>query len=304
MAGTAASYRVKGKRVYRGFSQAELNREYDARGTATDGQHYRDLLKSESARVRGEFDCRLDVPYGDTPEEILDIFPARAPASPVVYFIHGGYWRSSSQADLDLFAATFVPAGAAYVSVNYALAPGATIDEIVRQCRAGLEWVWRNAAGFNGDPDRIHVNGRSAGGHLAGMMLATDWASRGMPDDVIKGATAVSGLFDLEPVRLSNVNDWARLDKEAAFRNSPVHHIPPVACPLVLAWGEHDTGEFKRQSRDYGVAWAARGYPVESMELAGKHHFATMPDQLDPASGLSRAVLAQMGLKFEQGDKP
>ncbi|MEE8334719.1 MAG: alpha/beta hydrolase [Alphaproteobacteria bacterium] len=296
MAKATTSYRVKGKRVYRDFSQAELNIQYDARGTAPDGQYYRDLQKTESERVRAEFECRLDVPYGDTPEEILDIFPATQPGSPVVYFIHGGYWRSSSQRHLDLYAATFVPAGAAYVSVNYALAPGATIDEIVRQCRAGLEWVWRNASDFNGDPDRIHVNGRSAGGHLTGMMLATDWASRGLPADTLKGATAVSGMYDLEPVRLSNANDWARLDKQAAFRNSPIHHIPPVGCPLLLAWGGTETEEFKRQSRDFGVAWASRGYPVRTMELADKHHFATMPDLLDPQGELSRAVLEQMKL--------
>jgi len=296
MGRATAPYRVKGKRVYRGFSQDELDRQYDARGTAPDGQRYRDLLKSESARVRDTLDCRLDVPYGDTPEQILDIFPARAPGAPVVYFIHGGYWRSSSQKDLDLFAATFVPAGATYVSVNYALAPAATIDEIVSQCRAGLEWVWHNAEDFNGDPGRIFVNGRSAGGHLAGMMLATDWAARGLPRDVIRGATAVSGMYDLEPVRLSSVNQWARLDKEAAWRNSPIHHIPPVGCPLLLAWGGAETDEFKRQSRDFGVAWASRGYPVRTLELAGKHHFATMPDLLDPDSDLGRAVLEQMGL--------
>ena len=97
-------------------------------------------------------------------------------------------------------------------------------------------------------------------------------------------------------MRLSSVNAWARLDKEAAYRNSPIHHIPSAGCPLLLAWGGDETEEFKRQSRDFGTAWAARGYPVQSLELAGKHHFATMPDLLDPQSVLSRAVLDQMGL--------
>ena len=162
MADAAAPYRVKGKRVYRNFSQAELDRQYDARGAAADGQKYRDFLTRESARARAAFDCRLDVPYGPGAAELLDVFPATSPGSPVVYFIHGGYWRSSSQRELDLFAATFVPAGAAYVSVNYGLAPAVPIDEIVRQCRAGLEWAYRNAAGFNGDPGRIYMADRPA----------------------------------------------------------------------------------------------------------------------------------------------
>jgi arylformamidase len=297
MADTVASYRVRGKRVYRNFPQADLDRQYDARAAAADGQKHRDFLTRESARVRAAFECRLDVPYGPSADEILDVFPAQAAGSPVVFFIHGGYWRSSSQRDLDLFAATFVPAGAAYVSVNYALAPGASIDEIVRQCRAGLAWTYRNAATFNGDPERIFINGRSAGGHLVGMMLAGGWhADRSLPADLIKGATAVSGLFDLEPVRLSSVNTWARLDRDSAWRNSPVHHVPGTGCPLLLAWGSEETAEFKRQSDLYAVAWRSRGYPCRTLELAGKHHFATMPDLMDTASPLTRAVFEQMGL--------
>jgi arylformamidase len=297
MAEPAAPWRIKGKRVYGNFSQSELNRQYDARGTATDGQKYRDFMSRESARVRGEFECRLDVPYGGGADEVVDVFPAARSGSPIVYFIHGGYWRSSSQSALDLFAATFVPAGCAYVSVNYTLAPHASIDEIVGQCRAGLQWTYRNAREFGGDPDRIHVIGRSAGGHLAGMMLSTDWEGGwNMAADVIKGATAVSGLFDLEPVRLSNVNEWAKLDREAAYRNSPVHHLPAVGCPLILTWGELETDEFKRQSDLYRVAWASRGYPCTAFELPGKHHFASMPDLMDRDSAMTRAVFEQIGL--------
>lgn len=296
MAEAAAPYRIKGKRVYRGFSQEALDRAYDCGESTPEAQRHRELMKRESARAREALDCRCDVPYGGTPAEILDIFPAPAPGAPVVVFFHGGYWRASSQADVDAYAATLVPAGAAYVSVNYALVPAVTIDEIVRQCRAALEWVWRNADGFNGDPGRIFPQGRSAGGHLAAMLLATDWAARGLPDDAIKGVTAVSGLFDLEPVRLSKVNAWARLDKDAAFRNSPIHHLPDTGCALLLAWGEDETEEFKRQSREFGVAWASRGYPLRTLELAGKDHFANMPDLLDPDSAFSRAVFEQLGL--------
>lgn len=294
---TAESYRITGKRIYREFSQQELNVQYDARGTAPDGDKFRNMLSEESERARQELECWLDVPFGPHVDEIIDVFPAEKPGSPIVFFIHGGYWRSSSQRDLDLFALTFVPAGCAYVSVNYTLAPHATIDEIVRQCRAGLAWTFDNAESFNGDPDRIYVNGRSAGGHLTGMMLSTDWEGVwGRPANIIKGATAVSGMFDLEPVRLSSVNDWAKMSKEDALRNSPVHHLPSVGCPLILAWGGAETDEFKRQSDLYAMAWRSRGWPVETMELAGKHHFATMPDLLDRDADLTKAVFRQIGI--------
>jgi len=283
--------------VYRHYTQTELNTQYSARGTAPDGDKYRTFISKNSARVRYEMDCQVDVPYGPTEAEVINIFPAERVGSPIVYFIHGGYWRSSSQKDVDLYAESLVPAGCAYVTVNYLLAPDASIDEIVRQCRAGLTWVFKNANSFNGDPNNIHVVGRSAGGHLTGMMLADGWRKEyGLPDNLIKGACVLSGLFDLEPVRLSNANDWARLDKESAFRNSPIHHIPKIPCPIIVGWGENETDEFKRQSDIYRIAWLSRGWPCQSMEFSGKHHFASMPDLMYPSEHCTKALLRQIGL--------
>tara|TARA_A100001037_G_scaffold199959_1_gene178852 strand:+ start:324 stop:1238 length:915 start_codon:yes stop_codon:yes gene_type:complete len=283
--------------VYRNYTQAELNTQYSARGTAPDGDKYRTFISENSARVRKEMNCRVDESYGPTAAEVLNIFPAERSGSPIVYFIHGGYWRSSSQKDVDLYAQSFVPAGCAYVTVNYLLAPVASIDEIVRQCRSGLDWVFRNATSFNGDPDNIHVVGRSAGGHLTGMMLADGWREDfDLPDNLIKSACLLSGLFDLEPVRLSNANEWARLDKESAFRNSPIYHMPNASCPIIIGWGENETEEFKRQSDLYRVAWLSRGWPCLSMEFSGKHHFASMPDLMYPEEPCTQALLSQIGL--------
>jgi arylformamidase len=297
VAGNKDDKYFKSKCVYRDYTQDELNVQYSARGTAPDGDVYRDFISENSARVREEMDCWLDVPYGPTPAEVVNVFPAEKPGSPIVYFIHGGYWRSSSQKDVDLYAEALVPAGCAYVTVNYLLAPEATIDEVVRQCRAGLAWAYNNAASFNGDPNNVHVVGRSAGGHLTGMMLADGWREEfGLPDDLIKSACALSGLFDLEPVRLSNVNEWVKLDKEAADRNSPVHHMPKIPCPIIIAWGENETDEFKRQSDLYRIAWQSRGWPCQTMEFAGKHHFASMPDLMYPDEECTKALLAQIGI--------
>lgn len=297
MVDASHSYRLKGKQVYRNFTQNELNIQYDARGTASDGDKYRKFISENSVRVREELECRVDVAFGPSEAEVVNVFPAEKPNSPIVYFIHGGYWRSSSQNDVDLYAEAFVPAGCAYVTVNYLLAPEASIDEIVRQCRSGLKWVNDNAQSFNGDKNQIFVIGRSAGGHLAGMMLADGWRKKlGLPDDLIKGATVISGLFDLEPVRLSNANEWAQLDKESAYRNSPVHHLPDLACPLIVAWGETETDEFKRQSDLYRMAWQSRGWPCELMEFPGKHHFASMPDLMYPDEPCTKAVFAQIGI--------
>jgi arylformamidase len=108
------------------------------------------------------------------------------------------------------------------VVINYALIPTVDMDELVRQCRASIAWVWRHADSFNGDPGRLFVSGHSAGGHLVAMLMATDWPAFGAPADVLKGGCGISGLYDLEPIRLCYRNDVLALTPEAARRNSPI----------------------------------------------------------------------------------
>lgn len=276
--------------IYRDFDQAALDRAYSARDTVPDLAPFIEQYAQRSAAARDSLDCRTNVPYGDGPDEVVDIFPAGAGA-PVLVFIHGGYWRMLSQKESSFMAPPLAARGIATVTVNYSLAPGASIDEIVRQCRAAVAWTWKNAAGFGGDPARLFVCGSSAGGHLTGMMAAGGWREdAGLPADAIKGAVPLSGLFDLEPVRLSNINEWAKLDAESARRNSPIHHLPQTGCPLIVSWGGSETDEFKRQSREFAAAWAARGWPVEAFESSARNHFDIVFDIGDPDTRLGRAI--------------
>jgi arylformamidase len=295
----AAPWRIKGKRVYRAFSQEELDAEYDVEATVTAEEHLRcrEHAMAEGARVRGLLAHQLDIAYGREPGEVLDIFPARAPGAPIAVYIHGGYWRLSSKEACHFFAETFVGAGAAYVSVEYDRAPAVTIDEIVRQCREAVAWVHAHAAEFNGDPASLHVMGHSVGGHLTGMVACTDWADAfAIGDDPVRSLAVTSGLYDLEPVRLCFANDWAMLDKEGAVRNSPILHIPQGQRPAVIGWGVDETAEFCRQSQDYAVALQARGWPVRTFAVEGRHHFNVAHVLADPQHPMTRAVLGNMGL--------
>jgi arylformamidase len=138
------------------------------------------------------------------------------------------------------------------VVTNYALCPAVTIDEVVRQTRAAVAWAYRNARSFGGDPERLHVAGHSAGGHLVAMVLATDWpGDYGLPADIIKGATAISGLFDLAPFPYTFLQPKVQLTWDQVRRNSPILHLPATAPPLLVAYGEDETAEFKRQSEDF-----------------------------------------------------
>ena len=236
--------------------------------------------------------------YGDLPVETLDIFPAERPGAPILLMIHGGYWYSLDKHHDSFVAEGCRPHGVATVVINYGLAPDYRMDEIVRQNRAAAAWVWRNAASFGGDPSRIHALGQSAGGHLAAMLLATDWPAFGadLPADLVKSAVSISGIYDLEPIRLCYLNDKVGMDETEARRNSPVEQHYPVAAPLMLVSGDIESQEYERQAEAMAALWEAHGYPLGRLALPGYNHF-TMADQLrEPNSELTRAVMAQMGV--------
>lgn len=288
--------------LYRHYDRAGLDAQYNARATVPDIAPIIKAYAEESAAARQSLPCALDMPYGPHVDERLDIFAAAAgtaPASgaPVFFFIHGGYWRLLSKDDSSSMAPAFTRAGAVVVALNYSLAPAATLDRIVDQTRRALAWVHAHIARHGGDPRRIHVCGSSAGGHLAGMLLAGGWhADHGVPQDVVRGAAPLSGLFDLRPLVHTHVNEWMRLSEQDAIRNSPALLPPGADCPLIVSYGETETDEFKRQSDDYLAAWIGRGRAGRYVAMPGTNHFDIVLALGDPASALTQAILGQMGL--------
>ena len=137
-----------------------------------------DWYVRESAAARARLDCRLDVAYGSTPAETLDLFPSAAPGSPVVMFIHGGYWRALSSKEFSFVAGGLVPHGITVAVMNYALCPAVTIAEITRQSHAAVAWLAENAWRFSGDPTNLFAAGHSAGGQQVGMLLSDSRGGR------------------------------------------------------------------------------------------------------------------------------
>jgi arylformamidase len=285
--------------VFRGYDQAALDAEYNNRAKVRDAADWLLRYASESERARAELPCRLGLAYGPSAGETLDVFPAPGPGgAPVHVFIHGGYWHRLDKADFSFVARGLRPAGAAVVVINYALIPTVDIDELVRQCRASIGWVWRNAASFGGDPHRIFVSGHSAGGHLVAMLMSTEWTAfdKALPADVLKGGCGISGLYDLEPIRLCYLNEILKLTPAAAGLNSPVHHPPKRSSPLVLALGALEGPEYHRQSEELAAVWRSRELPCDVLDMAGHDHFSIVAELLDPKSTLSRRLAKPMGL--------
>jgi arylformamidase len=289
-----------GEPIFLGYDRAALDREYNNRAKVPGFADHLARYARASEAARRELSCRLDVRYAPGPAGTLDIFlpPAGRGPAPVQVFVHGGYWMALDKADFDFVARAFQPAGAAVVVVNYPLIPAVDMDELVRQVRASVAWVYRNASTFGGDRERIFVSGHSAGGHLVAMLLATDWpAFDGLSADVVKGGAGLSGLYDLEPIRLCYLNDTLHLTPDTARRHSPVHLPPATRSPLLLPVGGLEGSEYLRQTTDLAAAWRARGVPVEVREMAGIDHFSIVSQLEDPRSELGRAILRQMGLR-------
>lgn len=223
--------------------------------------------------------------YGPGRAETLNIFPA-GPGAPVMVFIHGGFWRSL---DADLFsflAPGFVPAGAALAVIDYPLIPDVRLAEIVEACRRAVGWVRDNAGSFGADPDRLFVSGNSAGGHLVAELM--DRPGR----EAIRGGTAISGVFDLEPVTRSFQNDSLHLTADEVASFSPLRRTVRIDAPLIVAVGGDETDEFLRQSADFAARCG-----VASMAVPGTNHITVLTEALAvPGHPLNTAVLRQMGL--------
>ncbi|MCW5772080.1 MAG: alpha/beta hydrolase [Rhodospirillaceae bacterium] len=285
-------------KVYLDYDQETLDAHYNLRAAVPDAIVHLGECARRSAVVRATRAHRFDVPYGPRHGERLNLFPAAKPGAPVLVFIHGGYWQRLDKNDFDYIAEPFVAAGAAVVNVDYTLIPDTTMDEIVRQARAAIAWAWREAASFNGDPARLHVAGHSAGGHLTMMAAMIEWDgfAPGLPRDLVKSATAISGVYDLEPVRLSSQNAGVGLDAAAARRNSPMLYIRKGLPSLALAVGAGETGDFIRQQRAFAAALAKAEVVAETLEIPGRHHFDVVHDLAEPASDLHALVRRRIGL--------
>lgn len=276
--------------IYAEYTQAELDRQYDAASTVPSLQPFIERWSEDSAQTRA--DLRNErIAYGGSEREWLDAFPGNEPNAPLLVFIHGGYWRRLGAEYFSFVAGPVVRAGGACALLNYPLAPDASLDQIVAAVRRGFAWLEANAgARLNAAPKGIVAGGHSAGGQLAGMIAASAAGTVG-------GIFGLSGLYDLEPVRLSNVNDWLHLpDAAAAERNSPLVHLPREPVRVVAAAGQIESAEFRRQSRTYADACADAGCDARYIEAAGHNHYTIVQELGDASSDLSATLRELLGL--------
>jgi arylformamidase len=295
--GTALS---EDEQAWRNWPLARREREYSPSSCIASSTPFLAAYAARSRdaelRLRGQKNLR----WGETADETFDFFAAGSPDAPLLLFIHGGYWQELSKNESLFAAPDCVANGIAYAALDYTLAPHASLETIVKQCRRAVAYFHREAGALGFNRRRIFVAGSSAGAHLAAMLLAGGWLEQfGLPEDAVAGAVLLSGIYDIEPLIGTYIDAALHLTSADAESLSPMRLPLGRSVPAVVACGEHETAEFKRQSRAYAARLAAAGFPVSVLEVAGANHFDIVFGLADRASALGRATLEMI-----EGGKP
>jgi acetyl esterase/lipase len=266
--------------VYRGMDRAALDAAYNNSAAVADSARIVQDWDARSARLRAERPQHLDLRYGPAERNRIDYFVADR-RGPVLVFVHGGYWQMRAKEMFGFLAAGPLARGINVALVGYTLAPAVRLDEIVGEVRAGIRWLAGELGRLGGDGRRLVVSGWSAGGHLSAMALA---------EPAVCGGLAISGIYDLEPIRLTYLNDKLRLDAGEAARNSPLRNLPRASPPLIVACGGGELPELVRQSEEYAAARAQAGLPGRGVVLPGHNHFTILEELARPDGALTALV--------------
>ena len=285
--------------LWRDFDRAGLDAELNLRARTPEHVDYFARWATESAEVRLRLSTQEHVAYGSGDGETLDLFLPTETSAPLLIFIHGGYWQTLDKGDFSFLAPAFVERGIAFASLNYTLAPDASIGQMVEEVGRAIAWLRGNADRYGLDPAQFAISGHSAGGHLACMAFSGDQpGASGHPP--LRFCCSVSGIYQLEPLRHSYQQEVLNLDAESAAALSPQAAIPPGPIgPLLLAVGQEEPGEFVVQQSEHFAAWTAAGHDGQALVMPGRHHFSAVEALSEAGHPLYSAVcdlfIAQAG---------
>src|SRR5712671_790489 len=233
-----------------------------------------------STEMRARYAGHLDLRYGPRERNRIDFLKV-AENGPTLVFIHGGYWQHRAKEIFAVFAAGPMAHGINVALIGYTLAPEATLDQIVAEIHAGVDFLAERLPGLGGDAGRIVVSGWSAGGHLTSMVLSHPQVRAGM---------GISGIYDLEPIRHSYLNVKLGLDEAMSRRNSPVMQAGGAMKPLSLVVGSAELPLLRKQTADFAGHRARFGLPVTYEEIPGADHFTIMDEMVAPAGRITTLI--------------
>ena len=295
---------------YKLMDHKTLEKEYSPSSCIEDIMLYINRYINESAAAREKLknNMILGMKYGIEERSVMDIFlpkntdKSTAKMYPIHIYIHGGYWQELSKDESAFAAPNFTDHEIIFIALDYQLAPKATMAEIISQTQHGVVAAIKSAKYFHGDISNITLSGSSAGAHLVMEVMSMDWTKHGFKCCPIKGACAVSGIYDLQPLVNIYVNDPLKMSLSDAKSASPLFHIPSPdmlqqnISPSIFSYGENETSEFKRQTKDYQKSWNEAGHKSLYIEMQGFNHFDIIMELGNQHSPLFKAVLEQIKL--------
>ena len=291
--------------VYRSFDLDSLNRQYDNRGKVTREalEAYRGEWALGSDLARTSFDCALDIQYGATIDEKLDVFkPAAVGPHPVQVYIHGGYWHFGDKRECAYVALGLCANSMVTVVINYGLAPLVSVAQQVEQTVNAIKWVAKNIARYDGDPSSVYVVGHSAGAHLALMTVAREFGARDarLSSGLVKGVCALSGVYDLEPIIRTSMNERIRLIDHEIEALSPARLDCDGDVIALVGVGSLEGEEFIRQTDVLVNRWSQKSSNVRAKIYEGDDHFSIRTGLGHPQSEVCRDIQGLMGRIIEE----
>ena len=289
----------KGPLVFLDYDQIELDAAYDQAVYQPNILQLNKRWASNSARTRARIGEPERRAYGDSGIEQLDLFRTAKSNAPIFVFIHGGAWVRGDATSYSAPAEMFVGAGAHYIVPDFTSVAdaGGSLFPMAEQMRRAIAWVWRNAASFGGDPNRLYIGGQSSGAHLAAVALTTDWPREfDVPADIVKGGLCTSGMYELAPVRLSARANYVKFTDAMVEALSPIRHLDRLGAPVIVSYGTYETPEFIRQAKEFAAAVRDAG-KLRELVVAENYSHLDLPETLcSPYGLLGDAVLKMMGL--------
>lgn len=270
--------------IWHSLDRAQRDAAYDNNAAATDVAAWREARDKAALAFRAAHPRHLDVPYGDKPRTVLDLFPAADPQAPCLMFIHGGYWQRNRHQDFAGYVESLVQAGWSAVLPSHTLAPDASLTTIVSEIGQALDWLSAHGT-ERGVTGPLVIAGWSAGAHLAAMHLGHRRVAAGL---------AISGVYDLGPLRETGLDDALKLQEDEVAALSPLR-LPVIRKPLAIAYGENELAALVHDSRRLHARRVAAGASGPLLPVAGADHFSVLDALRRPGGELVRAAEALLG---------
>lgn len=291
---------------YLDFDKQVLEKEYSPSSCIDDINEFINLYINQSKAAitlaKQSNTVLANLQYGTSETQTLDLFlPTHKSKRKLHVYIHGGYWQELSKNESSFAATTFQQAGCHFAALNYTLAPDATLTQIVDEVKQAILWLYKNADQYGYDNSEIYLSGSSAGAHLALLMALVDWQkvdTQVSDFNPVAGICAVSGIYDLAPLLNTYINEPLRLTTDEVITLSPLKLISAKipSSPIILAYGNNETSEFKRQSDELYYHYQQRKVPIIKQEIQGRNHFDVILDLSDTDSWLAKQVFKQMNI--------